>query len=221
MSVATEDYLKTIFVLSQEDGRAGTKEIAVKLGISQASVTVYLQKLAVADPPLIEYRKRQGAALTREGEERALKVIRNHRLLETFLHRTLGFSWDRVHDEACRLEHAISEEFEEKIAELLGHPTHDPHGDPIPDRDLHMPKEEVLALADIEAGSKVTVERVSDGDATLLRYLGEMNILPGKRLTVKEISPFDRNLTLRVHGVCGTVIIGPIVAQQIFVNREA
>lgn len=221
MSIATEDYLKTIFSLTQESDRAGTKEIAVKLGVSQASVSGYLQKLAGAEPPLIDYRKRQGAALTEAGERIALKIIRNHRLLETFLHRTLGYTWDRVHDEACRLEHAISDEFEEKVAELLGHPAHDPHGDPIPDRELNMPLRKALSLAEIEAGEKVSVERVSDSDATLLRHLGDMNILPGKRLTVKELSPFDRNMTLRIHGVCGTVVIGPIVAQQIFVHREA
>ncbi|MBE0645626.1 MAG: metal-dependent transcriptional regulator [Bacteroidetes bacterium] len=220
MNVATEDYLKTIFNLTQQQDRAGTKDIADRLGISQASVTGYLQKLAGSDPPLILYKKRDGASLTEAGTRWALKVIRNHRLIETFLYRTLGYSWDRVHDEACRMEHVISEEFEARIAELLGNPTHDPHGDPIPDRNLHMPDEKALSLAELQPGDVAMIERVSDSDAALLRYLEKNRLVPGKRLTVKERSPFDQNMTLRIHGVRGKVVLGPSVAQQVFVEKE-
>ncbi|MCB2205546.1 metal-dependent transcriptional regulator [bacterium] len=212
--------MKTIFNLTRTGARAGTKEIAGILAVSQASVTGYLQRLAAEQPPLVDYRKRGGAMLTSEGERWALKVIRHHRLLETFLHRVLGYSWDRVHDEACRLEHVISEEFEEKVAELLGNPTHDPHGDPIPDRDLNMPDARSLSLAELQPGDDAVVERVSDSDAELLRFLWERDVVPGKRLTVEGLSPFDRNMTIQVHGVCGTVVLGPMVAQQIFVQSE-
>ncbi len=221
LSGATEDYLKTIFSLTRDSGRAGTKDIATKLGVSQASVTGYLQRLAGAELPLIDYRKREGAALTEEGRRKALRVIRNHRLLETFLHRMLGFSWDRVHDEACRLEHVISAEFEEKLDALLGYPTHDPHGDPIPGRDLDMPINSRIALAELEPGEEAVVDRVSDSDPELLSYLGKHAILPGTRLTVKAVSPFDRNMKLCVEKKRGTIVLGPLVTRQIFVERNA
>ena len=220
MNIATEDYLKTIYGITREGERAGTKEIADRLGISPASVTGFLQKLSAGDPPLVDYRKRGGAVLTTEGERRALKVIRSHRLLETFLHRVLGYSWDRVHDEACMLEHVISEEFELRISELLGNPTHDPHGDPIPDRNLSMPAGELRSLAQLPTGGEATVERVSDSDPELLRYLGDKGIVPGTVLRVLDRSPFDRNMRLRIRGRHRSVILGPVVTEQVFIREE-
>jgi DtxR family transcriptional regulator, Mn-dependent transcriptional regulator len=133
-TTSIQDYLKTIYDLTQGDAPASTTALAARLGIAPASVTGMMKKLAAANPPLVHYRKHQGVTLTETGEQAALRVIRRHRLLETYLVTTLGYSWDTVHEEACRLEHVISEEFESKIAALLGNPKRDPHGDPIPGR---------------------------------------------------------------------------------------
>ena len=176
---AIEDYLKTIYDLSQMGGRAATSQIAEVLEVRPASVTGMLQKLAAATPPLVDYQKHRGVALTPEGEKVALETIRHHRLLETFLHETLGYDWDAIHAEADRLEHVISEEFEERIAQALGDPTHDPHGDPIPDRDLRMPSHATTRLSELRAGQRATIERVRDSDPELLRYLSERGVVPG------------------------------------------
>ena len=138
---ATEDYLKAIYAISVDGASASTNALAERLKIAPASVTGMLKRLAEASPPHVDYRKHHGVTLTPEGERAALKIIRRHRLLETYLHEMLGFSWDEVHEEACLLEHVISERFESRIDELLGHPTHDPHGDPIPDLNLVMPQD--------------------------------------------------------------------------------
>ena len=139
-SPAVEDYLRAIYQLSDQsepvDARVTTSRLAERLDVRPASVTAMLQKLAAATPALVDYHKSHGARLTAEGERAALGVVRNHRLLELFLHEKLGFRWDEVHDEADRLEHAISETTADRIAEALGHPVRDPHGHAIPDGDL-------------------------------------------------------------------------------------
>ena len=138
ISQATGDYLKTIYELTREHGRASTNQIAESLQVTPASVTGMIKKLASADPPLVDYQKHQGVLLTEEGKKAALEIVRHHRLLEMFLHEKLGYEWDEVDAEADRLEHFISEEFEERIAQSLGNPQFDPHGDPIPTRDLYL-----------------------------------------------------------------------------------
>lgn len=139
LSQAAEDYMKTIYDITRTRPRALTNEIAERMGVTPASATGMVQKLAGAQPRLVDYRKHRGVALTPEGERAALEVIRHHRLLETYLREKLGYTPDEVHDEADRLEHVISEDLEERIARALDDPTVDPHGEPIPDRGLRMP----------------------------------------------------------------------------------
>ncbi len=214
---ATEDYLKAIYALSAYGEPASTNALATELNIAPASVTGMLKRLAETSPPLVEYRKHRGASLTPEGERAALEVIRHHRLLETYLHEELGFPWDEVHEEACRLEHVISEAFEERIDAVLGHPTHDPHGDPIPSPNLVMPQEASVPLSTLRPPQLTTIKRVDADDADLLRYLDEKSLVPGSRLEVRAFSEFDGNLTLIVEGK--EMVVGPAITRHIFVEE--
>lgn len=218
LTQAIEDYLKAIYDLTVLHGRASTKQIAEALNIKPASVTGMVQKLAATEPPLVEYRKHRGVVLTVEGENAALEVLRHHRLLEHFLHQILGFPWEAVHEEADRLEHVISEEFEERLAQFLGDPTHDPHGDPIPTRDLEMPTFATLCLAELQIGQHAIVKRVRDTDPDLLRYLAEIGMVPETRFEVLDFSPFDENLKILVAGREIPVVLGPGITCQIFVE---
>jgi len=197
-SEAIDDYLKAIYELAGVDQRASTVAISKKLEVAPASVTGMLRKLAEQDPPWIDYEKHHGACLAARGRERALEVIRHHRLIELFLHDTLDYEWDEVHDEAEKLEHAISERFEERIAAKLGDPEVDPHGHPIPRKDGTIPTRDERALLDLESGANAVVSSVSDRNPELLRYLSKLGIRPGVRLTLVERSPFDGPLMLRV-----------------------
>ena len=213
---ATEDYLKAIYALSADNIPASTNALAERLDVAAASVTGMLKRLAEASPPLVDYRKHHGATLTSEGERAALKVIRLHRLLETYLHESLGFAWDEVHEEACRLEHVISEKFEERIDALLGHPTHDPHGDPIPDLSLVIPQEASTRLSTLRPPQKATIERVHAEDAELLRYFQEKSLVPGSKLEIRAYSSFDGNLTIFINQQ--EMILGPAVTRHIFIK---
>ena len=213
-----EDYLKTIYDLTASYDRATTNQIAERMEVTPASVTNMVQKLALTEPPLLDYRKHRGVKLTPEGEKVALEIIRHHRLLEMFLHQTLGYSWDEVHEEADRLEHVISEELEERIATSLGDPLHDPHGDPIPTRELHLPLTSEVPLSQLRPPKVAEVQRVRDGDPELLRYLSEMGIKPQARLEIIEYSPFDNNLQVRIAGREEPVVLGPRVTNQVYVE---
>lgn len=213
---AIEDYLKTIYDLTVSHERASTNQIADALEIKPASVTGMVKKLSMSEPPLVDYQKHRGVALTQEGEKIALETIRHHRLLETFLHETLGYDWDTVHDEADRLEHVISEEFEERIALALGDPTHDPHGDPIPTRDLRMPSQPSTRLCELRTGQQALVQRVPDTHPELLRYLGDHGIIPGSCIEVVAYSEFDDNLTIRVQNRSEACVLGIRITRQIF-----
>jgi DtxR family Mn-dependent transcriptional regulator len=213
-----EDYLKTIYELTRSNQRATTNQIAERIGVTPASVTNMIQKLAETDPPLLDYRKHRGVQLTSEGERMALEIIRHHRLLEMFLHETLGYSWDEVHEEADRLEHVISEEMEERIAISLGNPQHDPHGDPIPSRDLQMPQSSDLTLSQLRPPQQARVNRVSDSDPDLLRYLSERGIEPAAQLEVLDFSPFDNNIQVHVEGEEEPVVLGAVITSQVFVE---
>lgn len=213
-----EDYLKAIYDLTADGGRASTNQIAERMGVTAASVTNMIQKLAATDPPLLKYRKHRGVVLTEEGERVALEIVRHHRLLEMFLHQTLGYSWDEVHEEADRLEHVISEEFEARIAERLGHPRHDPHGDPIPTRELELPEAQATTLREMRPGQKAIIQRVRDTDPDLLRYLSDLGLTPAARITILDFSPFDNNLRLRVEGHDEAVVLGPSITSQVFVE---
>ena len=218
---ATEDYLKTIYALTAVRERASTNQIAEALDIKPASVTGMIKKLSQSNPPLVDYQKHYGVALTPEGEKVALETIRHHRLLETFLYETLGFDWDTVHAEADRLEHVISEEFEERMAVVLGDPTHDPHGDPIPSRDLVMPSQATTRLSDLKPGQDAIVKRVRDADPDLLRYLSDCGILPGVCIEVTGYSPFDDNHSVRIQDQPNILVLGMRITRQIFVEVVA
>jgi DtxR family transcriptional regulator, Mn-dependent transcriptional regulator len=165
VSESVDDYLKAIFELSGPAGEAATSNaIAQRLGVSAPSVTGMLQKLSTAKRPCITYQKHRGARLTNGGRKRALRIIHRHRLVELFLCQVLGYSWDEVHPEAERLEHFISEKLEERIAQKLGNPEFDPHGDIIPGKDGTLPERKTMAMADAPPGSSVVVSCVSDRD---------------------------------------------------------
>jgi DtxR family Mn-dependent transcriptional regulator len=218
ITAAIEDYLKAIYGLTREQERASTNEIAERIGVTPASATGMIQRLAVVEPPLVDYQKHRGVSLTVDGEQTALEVIRHHRLLEAFLHEKLGYAWDEVHAEADRLEHVISEELEERICQTLGDPSYDPHGDPIPTREFHMPDRSNVRMSKLHRGDRATVQRINDADADLLRYLSSIGITPNSEVTVLEVSPFDGNLHLQVSSQRSSVILGERVTSQIFVK---
>jgi len=220
MTQSIQDYLKRIYELNENGGAASTNDLANRLNIAPASVTGMLQKLANSTPPLVIYKKHQGVTLTANGEKAALEVIRHHRLLETFLVNTLGYSWDEVHCEADKLEHVISEDFEARMAKALGNPTRDPHGELIPTADLTMPADESCPLATLRAGEAATVRRVSDDDPALLRHLREIGVVPETKIMVKNYSEFDGNLTLQVEGQKSNIVLGMAVTTQVFVEKE-
>jgi DtxR family transcriptional regulator, Mn-dependent transcriptional regulator len=195
---AIQDYVKEIYKLEASGRRATTSALAERLGVSPPSVTSMLKKLAVLG--LAEHERYHGARLTAKGERVALEVIRHHRLIEQYLVETLGLPIDAVHVEADRLEHALSEELEAHIDRTLGFPTRDPHGDPIPGPDLKLERSVLTPLSALEPGAKATVERVPDGDGDLLRYLSELKLVPGSRLQMRELAPFDGPVTVRVGG---------------------
>jgi DtxR family Mn-dependent transcriptional regulator len=216
LTPSVEDYLKSIYELTLKDQRASTNEIARRMGIKAGSVTGMLKKLASSEPPLLSYHKHRGVALTPEGKRIALQVIRNHRLLESFLQETLGYAWDEVHEEADRLEHVISTEFLARIDRALGNPSHDPHGEPIPDQDLQVPSQSTLRLSDLEPEQRVCVERVGEPDSELLRYLESIGLVPGAQLDILERSSFDQNLRVQVGE--RDLVLGPPVTRRIFVK---
>jgi DtxR family Mn-dependent transcriptional regulator len=198
-SEAVDDYLKAIFKLSgREERQVSSTEIAVHLAITAASVTNMLQKLAALEPPLVAYRKHHGVKLSKAGKTRALEIIRHHRLLETFLHQVLDYPWDEVHQEAERLEHFISERFEERIDAKLGHPEFDPHGHAIPALDGSLPGNEPQPLSQLRPGQTAKVASVSDKDPEMLRYLAAQGIRPGVSLTLTEQLPFKGAYQVRV-----------------------
>ncbi len=219
LTVSIQDYLKQIYALTESGQMASTTDLAIRLGVAPASVTGMLQKLAAASPALVEYRKHQGVTLTQSGEKAALEVIRHHRLLETYLVTMLGYSWDNVHEEACRLEHAISEEFEARIAAVLGYPTRDPHGELIPTPELVMPTDESLPLSALRATQKAVIVRVRAHDPGLLRHLEELGLVPSAAVEVIAYSPFDQNLEVQVAGQTAKTI-GIAISSQIYVELQ-
>lgn len=194
---SVQDYLKRIYELTECGQPASTNDLARELNIKPASVTGMIQKLAAEKPALVEYQKHQGVTLTPTGKKAALEVIRHHRLLEAWLVQTLGYSWDEVHEEAEQLEHVISEDFERRIAAALGHPTRDPHGEPIPTEDLKMPVDASMPLSSLMPGQTATIQRVASQDPDLLRHLDTLGLTPGIQIEVTAYSTFDNNLTVK------------------------
>jgi DtxR family Mn-dependent transcriptional regulator len=193
-----QDYLKSIYDLTESGHPASTNSLAARLGIKPASVTGMLQKLASVKPPLVLYHKHQGVKLTAKGRRAALEVIRHHRLLETWLVQSLGYSWDEVHNEAEKLEHVISEDFEARIATALGNPNRDPHGDLIPSTDLTMPRDVSTHLSLLRPAQTATILRVRTDNVDLLRYLEGLGLVPGAQVEIIDYSRYDNNVTLKI-----------------------
>lgn len=195
-SHAIEDYLKAIYSLEVRQGEAvSTNALAERLGVTSGSVSGMLRRLS--DLGLVEHERYKGVKLTPEGRRAALRVVRNHRLIELLLVEVLDVPWELVHREAEQLEHALSDELAERIAAKLGHPDVDPHGDPIPDAQLSITEVKTRSLDDAEPGERVSFVRVSDADPDMLRYLSQLGITPGDTLTVVERQPFGGPITVR------------------------
>ena len=211
-----ENYAKALYELQGRDASpVGTTAVAERLGVTPASASGMLKRLA--DDGVVEYEAYHGARLTPEGERIALEVIRHHRLLELFLAEVLGMPWDRVHAEAEVLEHHISEDLEELIATKLGEPALDPHGDPIPDRDLAVSADDSVPLMELDPGEEGIFTRVSDSDASMLRYLSEHAIQPGASLRVRSREPFGGPVVIEAGG--RTHPLGRELAKSMRVRR--
>lgn len=221
-SQSEQDYLKAIYEMQYEKGNewVTTTGLAQRLGVSPASVTEMVQKLAADDRELVRYERYHGARLNEAGERAALEVIRHHRLLESFLSQALGYTWDKVHAEAHRLEHVISEELEDHIARYLGEPPRDPHGSPIPQRDGVMEALDDVRLTDLPLGQRAQVRRVLDDDPALLRYLSELGLVLGARVEITERVPFAGPLYVRLLEPPAVHALGAGVTDQVFVVPE-
>jgi DtxR family Mn-dependent transcriptional regulator len=199
LSPAVQDYVKEIYKLQAETGRAGTTALAARLGVAPPSASAMVKKLAALG--LAEHKPYRGAVLTARGEAIAIEMIRHHRLLEQYLSATLGLGLDELHVEADRLEHVLSEKLEARIDESLGFPTHDPHGDPIPDAGLRLAPTGFKPLDALEPGEEAVVRRVPDDDSALLRYLTSLALVPGESVELRLSAPFDGPITVRARGV--------------------
>ncbi len=216
-SSSVGDYIKAVWEISGT-GAASTKGVAARLSVSPASVSnmfVRLQEMG-----LVEYERYRGVSLTERGREEALRLVRRHRLIETFLLEHLGYSWQEVHEEAERLEHAVSDGFTERLAEFLGHPDRDPHGDPIPTADGSLAPDDSFPLSEAADGQWVRIAKVSDADASVLDHLGDRKLVPGRLLSVKEVRALDGVVTVEDEdGVSHA--LGESLARSIFVRRDA
>src|SRR3954466_7696760 len=217
ISAAVEDYAKAIYALQVETGGpVSNNALAERLGVSAASATNMVKRLDSLG--LVEHLPYRGAALTPAGRRVALEVLRHHRLLELYLAQSLGVPWDRVHDEAEVLEHHISEELEELIAKALGNPTHDPHGDPIPTRELEILEDVACTLDSLEPGQRGRFTRISDQNPEMLRYLAERGIAPGADFEVVDKQPFGGPLFVRfAHG--DVHVVGGLLASAMRVEE--
>ncbi|MFQ5946092.1 MAG: metal-dependent transcriptional regulator [Anaerolineae bacterium] len=216
LSQAIQDYLKALYRIQEGRSRVSTQALAEALGVSPASATHMIKRLA--EMGLAEHTPYRGAVLTAEGERVALEVIRHHRLLEQYLAKVLGFPWDRVHEEADRLEHHVSEQLESRMAEALGEPETDPHGHPIPSPEGDVAELPRLSLAELSPGRRGRLAWVRDDDPEVLRYMKELGLLPGSRVEVLDRAPFDGPIRVRVEGQ--EQVVGRRVAEKIFVTES-
>lgn len=219
-TTAVEDYLKALYQLASGDAAVGTSALAERLGVAAGSVTGMLKRLA--EQGLVEHVPYHGARLTEAGTRHAVRLIRRHRIIELFLVQILGFTWDRVHEEAERLEHAASDKLIERMAHLLGEPDEDPHGAPIPAAIGEFREAQFPALTELEEGQSAVLRRVRDHDPAMLRYLGKLGLRPGVELELVARAPFDGPLTVRVgdathalgRELCRTIQVEPLGPAQ-------
>jgi DtxR family Mn-dependent transcriptional regulator len=222
-SESVEDYLKAIYEIESSGDHARTSILAEKLEVSAASVSEMLKRLSRMTPRLVSYAHHRGVRLTAAGEKVALSVIRRHRLLETFLHDVLEFSWDEIHDEADRLEHYISERLTDRLAAHLGHPIKDPHGDPIPRANGLVASETRLVLSKISEGQSARIARVHHSDSLLLKYLDQKGVRPLVIVTMVEKAPLGGPITILVGEgeTAPPLSLDPAVASRIYVEPVA
>jgi DtxR family transcriptional regulator, Mn-dependent transcriptional regulator len=216
-SASVGDYLKAVWETAGS-GAASTKGVADRLSVSSASVTNMFARLQ--EMGLALYEPYRGASLTGRGRAEALRLVRRHRLIETFLLEHLGYSWEDVHEEAERLEHAVSDEFTERLAELLGHPDRDPHGAPIPASDGTLPPEDSRPLSGTDAGGRVVVSRVENRDPAVLAYLRGCGLVPGRPLRVTEVRALDGVVTAEDEDGVSHALGAPL-ARSILVRLRA
>lgn len=219
ISKSEGDYLKAIFVLTQQEETTTTVALSEALKVKPPSVSSMLKKLVNQEPALVEYKKWYGVKLTEAGEKLAIKLLRRHRLIESFLVEVLKYDWEDVHTEAEELEHVISEKFEEHIAQLLGNPQFDPHGDPIPDRDLNFPPSASFSLEGLEENQSAIVRRVNLSQPDLLRHLSEHGIMPGARVIVSNRNPYDETIQLLIGKEIAPYALGRELSKAIFVEK--
>jgi DtxR family Mn-dependent transcriptional regulator len=218
LSPSVEDYLKAIYKLEvgPDGAPVGTGAIAEAMEVSSASASNMIKRLS--ELGFISHEAYAGATLTATGRKVALEVIRHHRLLELYLKEVMGYEWGEIHDEAERLEHHISERFESRIEEMLGHPKRDPHGHPIPTREGVIADLPTDSLAHMEAGMTATIDHISDEDADLLHLLEQRGLLPGATVEVVETRPLDGLLVVSVDGQ--EQLVGRPVAAKVFVSTK-
>jgi DtxR family Mn-dependent transcriptional regulator len=215
LTAPAEDYLKAIYDLERSGNPAGTNEIAAQLAIAPASVSGMVRRLA--EQGLIEHERYHGVRLTEAGRRAALRTLRRHRIIEAYLAQALGYAWDRVHDEAERLEHAASDELIDRMAQAIGEPAHDPHGAPIPTREGSVEEPRLTSIDELVVGARARVRRVSDRDGDRLRYLAELGVTPGTIVEILERAPFDGPITVRLDD--GTQrSVGRVLARQVLVE---
>ena len=215
ITLTDENYLKETYTLQLDHARVTTSMLAKRFGTTAASVTGMLKKLAERN--LVTYKPYRGITLSASGRAIALEVIRHHRLLETYLAEAMGIPWDRVHEEAERLEHALSEYLEQRIDELLGHPTVDPHGSPIPTKEGTIIETKRLRLSDVPEGRTVEIVEVWDRDSEMLLHLDRLGLHLHTRLKVVRIEPIDQLVTIEVNKKQN--VIGRKTAQHVFVTK--
>lgn len=196
LTAPVEDYLKIIYDIEREEDAAATNDIAQRLQIAPASVSGMVRRLA--GQGLVDYERYRGVRLTESGRRAALRTIRRHRVIEAYLVQALGYSWDVVHEEAERLEHAASDDLIDRMARAIGEPSTDPHGAPIPTRDGRVDERRLRRLSELRPGQRACVTRVGDEDADLLRYLASLGLRPSAVVTLDDKAPFDGPMTLQV-----------------------
>jgi DtxR family Mn-dependent transcriptional regulator len=224
-SAAEQDYLKQIYLLQEDAGRATTQMLADRLGVKPPSVTAMIKRLAEDEGgPLVRHEPYRGVELTERGMAVALEMLRHHRLIELFLSELLGVPWDRVHEEADRLEHVLSEDLEERIAAKLGQPAYDPHGDPIPSPEGVVPRRALRRLDELSAGETGQVAQVTAQEAPVLQYLASLGVRPGATVTVEDVAPFGGVVTIRVRADAdesGPHALGPALTHRILLCGDA
>ena len=210
--------MKAVFELAADSGdAASTKGVAARLSVSAASVSNMFARMQ--EMGLVEYERYRGAVLTGRGREEALRLVRRHRLIETFLLEHLGYDWQEVHAEAERLEHAVSDAFTDRLAELLGYPDHDPHGDPIPSSEGTLEVDDSFPLSEAVAGRRLRISKVRDEDAAMLDYFGDRNLVPGRLLKVREVRTLDGVVIVEDEDA-EVYALGEPLARSMFVRDE-